>query len=223
MSSRAKIREEAKKLNPIDDLMFRKMAAEPGFCAEILRAILSDPGLMVLETIPQYDGTNLQGRSVVLDARCILVSGQQVDIEVQKRDDDDHQRRMRYNGSILTANISDPGTKFKEVPDVCSVFLSRFDLFGGGHVCYHVDRVAREIAGKVVENGFSEVYLNAKVKDGSVLAELMDIFVRDDAYSDRFPITSRCKRRYKETEEGQKIMCEIMEKIAMEEIGRAHV
>ena len=94
---------------------------------------------------------------------------------------------------------------------MCGVFLSRFDLFKGGHVRYHVDRVARE-AGKVVGNGFTEVYVNAK--DGSVLAELMDVFVRDDAYSDRFPITSRCKRRYKEIEEGQRAMCEIMERIA---------
>ena len=216
MSNKAKIREEAKKLNPIDDLMFRKMAEAPGFCQEILRVILSSPELVVRETIPQYVGANLQGRSVVLDARCVLGSGQQVDIEVQKRNDDDHQRRMRYNGPILTANIADPGIKFKEVPDVCGVFLSRFDLFKGGHVRYHVDRVARE-AGKVVGNGFTEVYVNAKVKDGSVLAELMDVFVRDDAYSDRFPITSRCKHRYKETEEGQRAMCEIMERIAEEE------
>ena len=93
------------------------------------------------------------------------------------------------------------------------MFLSRFDLFKGGHVRYHVDRVARE-AGKVVGNGFTEVYVNAKVKDGSVLAELMDVFVRDDAYSERFPITSRCKRRYKEIEEGQRAMREIMERIA---------
>lgn len=216
MSNRAKIREEAKKLNPIDDLMFRKMAEEPGFCQEILRVVLSDPELVVREAIPQYVGTNLQGRSVTLDARCLLGSGQQADIEVQKRNDDDHQRRMRYNSSVLTANIADPGIRFEEVPDVCSVFLSRFDLFNGGHVRYHVDRVARE-GGKVVRNGSTEVYVNAKVKDGSMVAELMDVFVRDGAYSDHFPITSRCKRRYKETEEGQRVMCEIMERIVEEE------
>lgn len=216
MSNQAKIREAAKRLNPIDDLMFRKMAEEPRFCEEILRIFLSDPELVVLEVIPQYVGTNLQGRSVILDARCILGSGWLVDIEVQKADDDDHQRRMRYNGAVLTANILDPGTKFRDVPDVCGVFLSRFDLFGSGHALDHVDRMARE-AGRVAEDGFAEVYVNAKVKDGSAAAELMDVFTRDDAYSDRFPITSMCKWRYKETEEGQRIMCEIMAKIAEEE------
>lgn len=34
MSNKAKIREEAKKLNPIDDLMFRTMAEDKDFCEE---------------------------------------------------------------------------------------------------------------------------------------------------------------------------------------------
>ena len=104
--------EEARALNPIDDLMFRKMAEDVGFCEEILRVILEDNELKVLETIPQWTGTNLQGRSVILDAKCVKSDGRQVNIEVQKEDDDDHQRRVRYNGAILTTNISEPGTKF---------------------------------------------------------------------------------------------------------------
>lgn len=68
MSNRAKIREEAKKLNPIDDWMFRKMAEDKEFCQEILSIILEDDKLTVLESIPQWAGTNLQGRSVILDA-----------------------------------------------------------------------------------------------------------------------------------------------------------
>ena len=32
MSNKAKIREEAKKLVPIDDVMFRKMAEDKAFC-----------------------------------------------------------------------------------------------------------------------------------------------------------------------------------------------
>lgn len=42
MSNKAKIREEARKLNPIDDLMFRKMAEDTEFCQEILRVILEE-------------------------------------------------------------------------------------------------------------------------------------------------------------------------------------
>ena len=216
MSNKAKIREEAKKLNPIDDLMFRTMAEDKKFCEEILRVILEDAALTVLESTPQYAGTNPQGRSVILDAKCVLGDGRKIDIEVQKANDDDHQRRVRYNGAILTTNLTDPGEKFKEVPDVCVVFISKFDIFNGNLPLYHVDRVIRETREKV-DNGFEEVYVNAKVKDGSDVSELMEVFVNDEAYNNKFPITSGSKRRYKETKEGQQVMCEIMERIAKEE------
>lgn len=219
MSNKAKIREEAKKLNPIDDLMFRTMAEDKAFCEEILRVILSDPALTVLESTPQYAGTNPQGRSVILDAKCILGDGRKIDIEVQKANDTDHQRRVRYNGAILTTNLTDPGEKFENIPNVCVVFISRFDIFNGNRCLYHVDRVIRE-TGKVVDNGFEEVYVNAKVKDGSEVSELMEVFVDDAAYNSKFPVTSGSKRRYKETEEGQQVMCEIVERLVNENIER---
>lgn len=216
MGNRAKIREEARKLNPIDDLMFRKMAEDKEFCQEILRVILEDDKLIVLESVPQWTATNLQGRSIILDAKCVKCDGKQVDIEVQKANDDDHQRRVRYNGAILTTNIANPGIKFEHVPDVCVVFISTFDIFNGGLPLYHVDRIVRE-TGKVVDNGFEEVYVNTKIKDDSAVSELMEIFVNDNVYNSKFPKTSDGKHRYKETEGGLNDMCEIMEKIAKEE------
>ena len=216
MSNKAKIREAAKKLNPIDDLMFRKMAEDKLFCEEILRVILEDENLTVLESIPQHSGTNLQGRSVIMDAKCKTGDGKEVNIEVQQANDDNHQKRVRYNGSILTTNLTDPGLKFEKVPDICVVFIARFDIFKGNKALYHVDRVVREM-GTVVNNGFEEVYVNAMAKDGSIVSELMEVFVEDDAYSKKFPRTSEGKHRYKETEGGQKTMCEIMDKIAREE------
>lgn len=149
---------------------------------------------------------------MILDAKCVLGDGRKTDIEVQKANDTDHQRRVRYNGAILTTNLTDPGVKFENVPNVCVVFISRFDIFNGNRSLYHVDRVIRE-TGKIVDNGFEEVYVNAKVKDGSEVSELMEVFVDDAAYNSKFPVTSGSKRRYKETEKGQRRMCEIMEKI----------
>jgi hypothetical protein len=215
VSNKSKIRAEARKLNPIDDLMFRKLAEDKEFCQEILRVILEDDKLVVLESIPQWSGTNLQGRSVILDAKCVKGDGTQVDIEVQKSDDDDHQRRVRYNGAILTTNITDPGLKFEKVPDVCVVFISKFDIFQGNLPLYHIDRIVRETQ-QVVNNGFTEVYVNTKVKDGSEVSELMEVFVDDHVYNDKFPKTSEGKYRYKETEGGLNVMCGISEKIRME-------
>ena len=142
-----------------------------------------------------------------------------VNIEVQKADDDDHQRRVRYNEALLTTNVTDPGDKFKNVPDVIVVFISRFDVFKSGKALYHVDKIVRE-SGKLADNGFAELYVNAEVDDGSDVALLMDIFTDDNAYDDnRFPATSSRKRRFKTTEEGVSEMCEVMERYKAE--GRA--
>ena len=69
---------------------------------------------------------------------------------------------------------------------------------------------------KKIESGFEELYVNAKGNDGSVLSELMEGFVKDNVYNNKFLITSDRKRRYKQTEEGQKEMSEIIEKIRNE-------
>ena len=149
--NQAKIRELAKKLNPIDDIFFKKMAEYRPFCQEILQVILGDKNLIVTENTPQYTGTNLQGRSVILDVKCVLGTGEQVNIEVQKADNDDHQRRVRYNGSILTTNITDPGSKFADVPDVILIYISKFDIFNKAKTIYHVERIIQE-TGDIVDN-----------------------------------------------------------------------
>ncbi len=220
MSNQAKIREDALKLNPIDDAMFIKMAEDLGFCEELLQVILGDKELKVLTNHHQHVVKNLQGRSCTLDLMCKLGTGHTVLVEVQKADDDDHQRRVRYESSALTANITDPGTKFEKVPDVISVFISRFDVFDSGYATYHVDRVLRE-TGKVVDNGTMEIYVNAQIDDGTDIADLMKVFSQDVIYDDKFPKASDRKRIFKTTEEGVRQMCEIIERNRREAAAEA--
>ena len=207
----------AKLLNPIDDLMFCKMAEHKEFCEEILRVILEDDGLTVVEAIPQWQGKNLSGRSVVLDAKCVTGDGRQINIEVQKADDDNHLKRARYNASILTTNIAKTGKKFEFIPDVCIVFISKFDIFEGGLPLYHIDKVVRE-TGQVIDDGLTEIFVNTVNYDGSKPARLMKLFTENDAYSnDEFPVTSELKSRLKSSEGGSRVMNEILEKLISDE------
>ncbi|MGM9540331.1 PD-(D/E)XK nuclease family transposase [Anaerovibrio sp.] len=212
MGNKAKIREDAMSLNPIDDALFVKMAEDKAFCEEILQVILSDKELVVLQHRPQLVLKNLQGRSCVLDCECILGDGRHVNVEVQRSNADDHQRRMRYNGSLLSVNVANPGDKFCDVPDVIVILIAQFDVFSDGCALYHVDRVVRE-SGRVVNNGLQEIYVNAVLDDGSDVAGLMKVFTQDSAYDDeRFPATSKRKRLFKTTEEGIREMCEVIER-----------
>ena len=55
-------------LRAIDDIMFRKLCENIAFVEEILRVILEDDKITVVEVIPQNSLQNLRGRSVILDA-----------------------------------------------------------------------------------------------------------------------------------------------------------
>ena len=217
MPTDKKFEKYAKLLNPIDDLMFCKMAEHKEFCEEILRVILEDDGLTVIEAIPQWQGKNLTGRSVVLDAKCVTGDGRQINIEVQKADDDNHLKRARYNAAVLTTNISETGKKFEFIPDVCIVFISKFDIFDGGLPLYHIDKVVRETC-QVIEDGLTEIFVNTVNYDGSKPARLMKLFTENDAYSnDEFPVTSELKSRLKSSEGGSRAMNEILEKLISDE------
>ena len=212
MSYSAKIREDAMRMNPIDDAFFVKMAEDLEFCEELLQVILEDKAIKVLENNHQYMIKNLQGKSCVLDLLCRLGSGKLVHVEVQKENDDDHQRRVRYNASVLTANITDPGDKYKLVPDIISIFISKFDVFKKGFTTYHVERVIRQTS-DVVDNGTKEIYVNCQIDDGTDIAAMMQVLSQDAAYNDgKFPKTSARKRLFKTTNEGVNTMCEIIER-----------
>ncbi|MDD2973360.1 MAG: PD-(D/E)XK nuclease family transposase [Lachnospiraceae bacterium] len=217
MKSQQKIVE---KLRPIDDILFQKMAEDKSFCAEVISTIMEEQ-IEVIETIPQNSIKNLQGRSVILDALCRDEGGRTFNVEVQKENNDNHQKRVRYNASCITANISEPGIKFEKVPDVCVIYISEFDLFNKECAVYHIDRVLRE-NGAILENGFTEIYVNAKASDGSDVSKLMKLFTDTDSYDyEHFPYTSGRKHQFKETEKGVNIMCKELEEYVAESNKRA--
>lgn len=120
--------EQIRELRPIDDIFFQVLASNPRVCEEMLRVILEDKNLTVLEVIPQSSEANLLGRSVRLDALCTLGNGKLVNIEVQRADNDDHFRRVRYYASLITAAETDPGTRFADIPDLYVIYITEHDF-----------------------------------------------------------------------------------------------
>ena len=168
-------REKVAGFNVMDDVFFQKMMEDKEVCEELLRIILEDSGVQVIECIPQASLKNLIGKSVILDVLCRARDGSYYNVEVQKSDDDDHQKSVRYNTALVSMYTMQAGKDYKELPEVKAVFISKFDIFHGNHAMYHVDRVVRE-TGQKVETGQSEIYVNAKVKDRTSVSELMEYF-----------------------------------------------
>lgn len=197
----------------MDDVFFKAAAKNKDFCQELLRVLYDDPGLIVLESNPEWSIVNPFKKEVRLDARCVTSDGRQIDIEVQNSNNNNIQKRARYNGALLTVNVTEKGERYEDVPDVCVIFITNFDPFRKNLTIYHVERIIKE-TGEKVNNGFEEIYVNTVVENGSKIAQLMRIFSTPNVYDDNlFPKISAEKRYFKRDPKGMKKMSELTQEI----------
>ena len=201
------------RLRAIDDIMFRKLCENIAFVEEILRVILEDDKITVVEVIPQNSLQNLRGRSVILDAYCRLSNGSYCNVEVQRSDSDDHFRRVRYHAACITANVVDPGEQFEQVDDLVVVYISEFDPFDEGRTVYHVRNMVEE-TGRAVLDGLREIYVNTKHNDGSEIAELMQCFLKPVVTNPKFPTLAKELQAEKGNVRGDESMCKLVEEYA---------
>ncbi len=203
--------ERVQDFRPIDDVFFEALAQNKEVCQEILRVIMEDKELIVESVITQCSENNLYGRSVRLDALCTLRNGTKCNIEVQRADNDDHLKRVRFNASSITVKESNPGEHFKDILELYMVYISEFDFLKGGKTIYHVDKVLRE-TGKVIDDGLHEIYVNTVIDDGSDISDLMACFMKKEVKNPKFPALSAEVSRLKETEGGAQSVCAVMER-----------
>ena len=213
--------EQVKNFRPIDDTFFEVMADDIGVCQEMLGIILEDEKLIVKDVIVQSSERNLYGRSVRLDALCILGNGKKCNVEVQRSNKDHHLKRVRFNASVITVRDSQTDDKFEETIDLIVVYISEFDIFKRGRVIYHVDSVIRETQEKV-DDGLERVFVNTAVKDGTTISEYMDCFLQKEIDNAKFPKLTNRVHYLKHEEGGVNAVCEIMRKYSEEVAEKAY-
>ena len=196
-------------------ISFFKLAEDRGFCEELLQVILENKAIKIVEHKPQAVLRNIKGRSVTLDLKCVGEDGVIFGVEVQKQDNDNHQKRVRYNMASIDTVESEKGVKFDELKDIYEIYLSRFDVFGRNRTVYHIDRVIRETQ-DIVDNGTHEIYVNAKVNDGTEIAEYMQM-LKQSALQDnpKFPRYCEAFKNIK-IGMGDGVMCDLVQAYAEE-------
>lgn len=217
MSKKEKYEERIRRLRPIDDVFFEVLAQDPKVCEEILRVILEDPVLEVISVETQKSIRNLYGRSLRLDALCILGTGEQVNVEVQRSDQDNHLKRVRYHASCVTASVTQPGDRFENVPTVYIIYISEFDVFGLNRTIYHIQNRIEE-TGTAVDDGLYRIFVNAAVNDGSDIADLMKCFVQTEATDPKYPRFAERVHMLKHSEGGKQVMSSVVDEIRDEAI-----
>ena len=207
------------RLNLMDNGFFQKVMQDTESCEEMLQILLQMPNLKVLTNQIERNIPNMTGHAVTLDLICEDDNGNIINVEVQKANDTNHQKRVRYNMACMDTLSIDKGKAYHELPDLYVIFISSFDLFKLRQTTYRIRRVIEDTT-HYVENGTHELYVNTKVDDGSNIAQLMQYFKNSNGIHPLFPKLSKQIYYYKETPEGVTTMGDVWEEYADEKVAK---
>ena len=143
-------------------------------------------------------------------------------VEIQKQDNDNHQKRVRYNMANMDTAESEKGVKFDDLKDIYEIYISKFDVFGRNRTVYHIDRIIRETQ-ETVDNGTHEIYVNTKVDDGTEIAEYMQMLKRSALPDNpKFPRSCEAFKNIK-TGMGDGVMCDLVQAYADEQVSKEKI
>ena len=210
-------------LTLFNDKIFREVVTNKDFATELLRVFLKNKELEIIELFPQKDFTVYNQRSVTLDLYCKMSDSKVakveiVNVEVENNvngDKHDHERRVRFYGSMIDVKNLFPSDDFSKLPDLYMIYLTARDFIGQHKTIYHIDRQIRETGG-YLDNGYHEIYINAEVNDESDIAEVMKILSTPDYVNKNFKTISKVKEEKLMPVEVEKAMEELKNEYRLE-------
>lgn len=210
--------EIVKQLRPIDDCFFEVMMEDPDTCEELLQVILENPLLRIKkDTVTGQKSIRIVGkRSIRVDAYAEGEEDVVFNIEIQRSDNDNHAKRVRYNASVITVNRSEPGDRFDHVQELYVIYIADFDVLNNGRTISHARMTCTE-TGMPVDDGLYVTYVTTIGKEDSKIARLMQEFTNPDMNNPEFPKTSKRVQEMKHNPKEASKMCKLVEDYAKEQ------
>ena len=176
---------------------------------------VDDDKLVVISVTPQESITSLH-REVWLDALCRMADGSFVNVEVQKGNQNDDVRRCRFHISAITANKTEKGMEFADIPNVTVIYITEYDVLRNDQTVTRCE-MCQEVNGEYipVNDGAKVYYANTVIKDGSEESELLSLFLESKSFdSAKYPEISEAMSYYKDDKEGVNEVCKIVKDFA---------
>ena len=201
-----------KELTIMSDAFMRNVFKKQECTEYLLRVIMEEEELKIVEQVLQKDYKNLQGRSAVLDCVARASGGKYYNVEIQQETEGASPKRARYHSGLLDMNTLNPGKDFSELPETCVIFIARKDTLGCGLPICHVERRIKE-TGENFKDETHIIYVNSEKQEDTELGRLMHDLNCKNAEEMYSRVLADRVRELKETEEGVEPMCREMEKI----------
>ena len=203
---------EIQSFNLLSDVFMSVALRDVPACQHILRILTGFNDLKVKDVRTQYAISQIKTHSVRLDVLAETGNGKLYHIEIQRKDEIDPPKRIRYNGSLMDAEFLAKGMDYKDLPDRIHFYISKNDIWHCGKAIYPVGKTLGD-TGITYDDGEYIFFVNAAVDDGSRIAKLMNYFKTADPDDDSEGELSKRVRYLKKEEGGVEIMCEVSDRI----------
>ena len=154
-------------LNLMDRFLFSEVIESAEAYKIILEIILEREISFKGEPIAENEKRKeLLGKIARLDVCAIGDDNRVYNAEVQKENENNMHKRMRYYGALMTSKLLPEGTiDYNRLSDLCMIVIAGFDMGGEGKYRYTVRRMYEGYPDKEVYDGEVILYLNTKGKD----------------------------------------------------------
>ena len=184
-------------LNLMDRFLFSELIESAEAYKLILEIILereiSFKGQPIAENEKRKE---LLGKIARLDVCAIGDDNRVYNAEVQKENQNNLHKRMRYYGTLMTSKLLPEGTiDYNRLSDLCMIVIAGFDMGGEGRYRYTARRMYEGYPDKEVYDGEEIIYLNTKGKDlEGVSSELIAMLEYFEETTDDVALSSGYER-----------------------------
>ena len=184
-------------LNLMDRFLFSEVIESAEAYKIILEIILEKEINFKGEPIAENEKRKeLLGKIARLDVCAIGDDNRVYNAEVQKENENNMHKRMRYYGALMTSKLLPEGTiDYNRLSDLCMIVIAGFDMGGEGRYRYTVRRMYEGYPDKEVYDGEVIIYLNTKGKDlEGVSSELIAMLEYFEETTDDVALSSGYER-----------------------------
>ena len=184
-------------LNLMDRFLFSELIENAEAYKIILEIILEREISFKGEPIAENEKRKeLLGKIARLDVCAIGDDDRVYNAEVQKENENNMHKRMRYYGALMTSKLLPEGTiDYNRLSDLCMIVIAGFDMGGEGRYRYTVRRMYEGYPDKEVYDGEVIIYLNTKGKDlEGVSSELIAMLEYFEETTDDVALSSGYER-----------------------------
>ena len=215
LSLRERFMNQLKNANIFDNFFMRVVLENKEVCQYVLRKLLKNPDIIVLDCKTEVQISKLFGKDSRLDVLATDNTGKIFNIEIQKAKEEAHELRVRYYHSAVDSEIIRKGKKYSDLPTVYVIYISKKDIWEKGSAIYTV-RKSLEYRSETVSYDDKQytLYVNAEVKDASEqdISALMDYFKTCNPDDDSQGALSEYVRYLKTNKKGNDVMYDEFEK-----------